>query len=96
MIRFPALERSIIKSENLLLDMGCDWLLSKEMFADENSSRLGDSELAQPATTGLQIALVDLLSSLGVVPSRVVGHSSGEIAAAYATGALTHESAMEA
>lgn len=43
--------------------------------------------------TVLQIALVDLLRSLGVHPVAVVGHSSGEIAAAYTVGALSHQSA---
>ncbi|TGJ84954.1 hypothetical protein E0Z10_g3853 [Xylaria hypoxylon] len=37
--------------------------------------------------------LVDLLKSWGITPKSVVGHSSGEIAAAYCTGALTDESA---
>ncbi|MCQ9186984.1 acyltransferase domain-containing protein, partial [Streptomyces sp. IBSBF 2953] len=43
--------------------------------------------------TILQIALVDLLASFGVVPVAVAGHSSGEIAAAYAAGYLSFESA---
>ncbi len=96
LIQCPAFERSISKSENLLLEMGCDWHLKNEIFTDEQSSRLNEAEVAQPATTALQIALVDLLSSLNIRPTCVVGHSSGEIAAAYAAGALTHESAMEA
>ena len=37
----------------------------------------------------LQIAIVNLLKSWGVLPAAVVGHSSGEIAAAYASNALT-------
>ena len=44
--------------------------------------------------SALQIALVDLFASWGIHPSAVVGHSSGEIAAAYATGALSLEAAM--
>jgi acyl transferase domain-containing protein len=42
----------------------------------------------------LQIALVDLLASWGIVPQAVVGHSSGEIAAAYSAGLLSKSSAL--
>lgn len=38
--------------------------------------------------------LVNLLRSWGVQPSAVIGHSSGEIAAAYACGALTMDEAI--
>ena len=50
--------------------------------------------LSQPATTAIQIALVRLFSSWGITPSAVVGHSSGEIGAAYAAGALSLEQCM--
>lgn len=55
---------------------------------------LGQAHVSQPACTAVQIALVKLLDSWGVRPDAVVGHSSGEIAAAYAAGALTLESCM--
>jgi acyl transferase domain-containing protein len=45
--------------------------------------------------TAIQIALVDLLASWNVVSSRVIGHSSGEIAAAYSIGGLSHHSACK-
>lgn len=61
-----------------------------QLRSDNNISHPGYS---QPLSTALQIALVDLLRSMGVVPVAVVGHSSGEIAAAYTSGALSHESA---
>lgn len=44
--------------------------------------------------TAIQIALTDMLRANGVVPTRVVGHSMGEVACAYADGALTLEQAM--
>lgn len=47
--------------------------------------------MSQPACTAIQLALVDLLTSWGVRPKAVVGHSSGEIAAAYAAGILSLE-----
>jgi acyl transferase domain-containing protein len=43
----------------------------------------------------VQVALVDLLASFGILPDAVVGHSSGEIAAAYAAGALSKTSALK-
>lgn len=49
---------------------------------------------AQPATTAIQIALVDLLTASGVKPTAVVGHSSGELAAAYAAGMVSKLGAL--
>ena len=46
------------------------------------------------AITIFQIALFDLWVDLGVQPDVVLGHSVGEIAAMYASGALTHEKAI--
>ena len=51
--------------------------------------------ISQPACTALQLALTDLLKSWGIRPAVVVGHSSGEIAASYAAGALSIESCMK-
>ena len=67
--------------------------LLEEMFETEGESRISEPEISQPATTALQVALVDLLSAFSIKPSHVVGHSSGEIAAAYASGAITRETA---
>ena len=50
--------------------------------------------MAQPSCTAVQMALVNLLSSWNIHPIGVVGHSSGEIAAAYASGAITFETGM--
>ncbi|KAJ0305058.1 hypothetical protein Brms1b_010974 [Colletotrichum noveboracense] len=50
---------------------------------------------SQTLCTVLQVALVDLLGSWNLAPKRVVGHSSGEIGAAYAAGALDRESAWK-
>ena len=81
--------KSLRQSENILLELGAPWRLIDELMKEEPQSRLSETELSQPATTALQIALVDLLATLGVAPSAVIGHSSGEIAAAYCAGILS-------
>ena len=48
----------------------------------ETFSGLDLPEYSQAMSTALQIALVELLRSFNILPSAVVGHSSGEIAAA--------------
>lgn len=44
--------------------------------------------------TAIQIAVVDLLREWGVNPVATIGHSSGEIAAAYAAGLISAENAI--
>lgn len=46
------------------------------------------------STTALEIALFDLIKALGIVPDGIIGHSFGEIAAAYADGCLTTSEAL--
>lgn len=64
------------------------------MYKEESASLLDNPEYAQPTCLALQIALTDLLESFNVHPNTVFGHSSGEIAAAYAMGAISQESAL--
>lgn len=90
---FPAFLRSLLASEEYLQSLGCVWRLRTEL-SQEKDSNLNMPELSQPICTAIQIALVDLLYSFGVFPTVVIGHSSGEIAAAYSTGALSAISAL--
>ncbi len=66
-----------------------------ELAKDEDSSQIHDPAYSQPICTALQIALVNLLGSCGITPSAVLGHSPGEIAAAYCAGLLSRESALK-
>lgn len=59
-----------------------------------STSQVQKAEFSQPLCTAVQIALVDVLRTWGVKPDGVVGHSSGEIAGAYASGSITAEAAM--
>lgn len=83
-------------SRAVLFDFGMDTFLQKldELSKSPEDSILGHSSISQPACTAVQIALTDLLDSWHVRPSAVVGHSSGEIAAAYAAKILSLEDCM--
>ena len=63
------------------------------MLRDKVETNIDQASFSQPICTALQVALVDLYASWGIIPSAVVGHSSGEIAAAYCIGGLSKESA---
>jgi acyl transferase domain-containing protein/NADPH:quinone reductase-like Zn-dependent oxidoreductase/acyl carrier protein/SAM-dependent methyltransferase len=58
------------------------------VLANEDPATLDDTAIAQPALFALQVATTMLLREHGLIPSAVMGHSVGEIAAAWAAGAL--------
>lgn len=70
------------------------WSLLAELRKPEEESRVSDTDVAQPANLLLQMALTDLLTQKGIRPDAVVGHSVGEVAAAWAAGALSTEDAV--
>ncbi|KAI6472412.1 putative Hybrid PKS-NRPS biosynthetic cluster [Pyricularia oryzae] len=70
------------------------WTLREHLLAPKESSQVYIASLSQPLCTALQIILVDLLKVAGITFSGVVGHSSGEIGAAYAAGYLTASDAI--
>jgi acyl transferase domain-containing protein len=67
------------------------WSIVEELVAGD---RWADIEVALPCLAALGIAVADLWRSWGIEPSAAVGHSAGEIAAAYTAGVLTLEEAM--
>ncbi|KAL8659558.1 MAG: hypothetical protein Q9202_007068 [Teloschistes flavicans] len=91
---YPIFARCMQNLDGYLKEFGADWSLLEALNKDRKSSLVDRPYISQPATTAIQIALVDLLSSWKIKPWAVVGHSSGEIAAAYATGALSARSCM--
>lgn len=74
--------------------LGANWSLEEELLKPTRTSRVYEAEFSQPLCTALQLGLVDTLAFVGITPAAVVGHSSGEIAAAYTAGALTAEAAI--
>ncbi|KAJ6133992.1 phenolpthiocerol synthesis polyketide synthase ppsB [Penicillium sp. IBT 18751x] len=96
MLDRPVFGESVARSTYFLQQMGCVWDPVVELKKPQGDSRLSQPEISQPICSVLQIALVDELRAWGVIPLKVVGHSSGEIAAAYSIGALSHRDAIAA
>lgn len=65
------------------------WSPRSQLLADEFHSRLDLDEVAQTMLFSVQVALVGLWREQAVVPDAVIGHSMGEVAAAFAAGALS-------
>lgn len=94
LMEYEPYANSMGAADTYLKSLGCSWSLLDELSRSAESSRVNPAEFSQPLCIALQVALVDLLQSLGVwPPDAVIGHSGGETAAAYAKGALTRESA---
>jgi acyl transferase domain-containing protein len=91
--QYPVFYDCIRTADSFLQSLGCSWSALEELRRKAHESNIDLPEYSQPLCTILQVALVDLLSSWNVKPSAVVGHSSGEIAAAYAAGAITRSDA---
>ncbi|MCA9008272.1 MAG: thioester reductase domain-containing protein [Planctomycetaceae bacterium] len=87
--------RQTVEKIDALFQQFSGWSIVHEMQKSETESRIDQTAIAQPAICALQIALVELWKSWGVVPTRVVGHSVGEVAAAYCAGALTLEDTVK-
>ncbi len=80
---------------SILLEEYCGWKLDEALAADEEHSRLNETEVAQPALFAIQVALAALCRSWGMVPDAVIGHSVGEVAAAHVAGILSLDSAVK-
>ena len=72
------------------------WTISATLSGAYKPEHIQSPKVSQVACTAIQIAMVDLLASWSVRPVAVVGHSSGEIAAAYASGHITAAEAITA
>ncbi|PLB39701.1 type I polyketide synthase [Aspergillus candidus] len=89
----PIFRASIDRSRNDLESAGCQWDILA-LLSDPADRRIDGPAFSQPVCTIVQIALVDLLRSWSVQPAATVGHSSGEVAAAYAANLLSQADAV--
>lgn len=92
----PSFRRTIQDLDAVLqtLPKKPSWTLQNALLEPKATSQINHGTRSQPVCTAVQIALVKLLAQWGVYPKGVIGHSSGEIAAAYILGRLTSTQAI--
>ncbi|XP_014250609.1 fatty acid synthase-like isoform X2 [Cimex lectularius] len=79
---------AIHRCASILKQQGFDLLDLLTNSTEETFSNVVNSFVGIAA---VQIALVDLLTALGIKPDKIIGHSAGEVACGYADGCTTLE-----
>jgi phthiocerol/phenolphthiocerol synthesis type-I polyketide synthase C len=69
--------------------------LGEELARSDSANRYARTEIAQPALFAIQVGITRMLAQRGIVATAVIGHSVGEVAAAWACGALTLADAVK-
>uniref|UniRef100_A0A8D3B9P6 Fatty acid synthase n=1 Tax=Scophthalmus maximus TaxID=52904 RepID=A0A8D3B9P6_SCOMX len=82
---------SILRSDAALKDTG---LVVSRLLMEANDATFEDTVHSFVGLTSIQVALIDLLTKLGLQPDGIVGHSAGELACGYADGCLSHSEAV--
>ncbi|KAM7211167.1 putative polyketide synthase [Rhypophila decipiens] len=90
---YEVFRRSLVEANTYLRTLGCTWNIIEELEKEDKMSNINNPAFSQPLCTIIQVALVELMLSFGVSPVAVLGHSSGEIAAAFCAGAISRQSA---
>ncbi len=86
--------RQAVEAADKIFTEIAGWSILHEMLKSESESRITQTEYAQPANFMVQIGLLETLRAAGIQPGAVVGHSVGELASAYAAGALSLRDAL--
>ncbi|KAL8832579.1 MAG: hypothetical protein Q9170_004823 [Blastenia crenularia] len=96
MSTFPSFLKTICKLDIVLSKLGPkpSFSIEEVLAGRSHAEKFNDAEITQPLCTAIQIAIVDLFAQWGVEPTVTVGHSSGEIAAAYAAGLISAPEAI--
>jgi acyl transferase domain-containing protein/NADPH:quinone reductase-like Zn-dependent oxidoreductase/NAD(P)-dependent dehydrogenase (short-subunit alcohol dehydrogenase family)/acyl carrier protein len=70
------------------------WSILEELQKNEQNSLMDNPVIAQVSNYVIQVGITQMMKSWGVEPELIVGHSIGEVAAAYVSGALTLEEGL--
>ncbi|PVH82728.1 polyketide synthase [Cadophora sp. DSE1049] len=95
LLQYQMFRYSLEEADAYLRSIGSEWSLMSELLKNEKESIINLPKISQPLCTALQVALVDLLDHWDVRSYSLAGHSSGEIAAAYALGAISRSDAWK-
>ncbi|MGF7160218.1 acyl transferase domain-containing protein/acyl carrier protein [Rhodoligotrophos appendicifer] len=98
-----AMSRALLKSEpsyrdsveefDAVLRPIAGWSVVEEMLRDEDKTRINDADVTQGSIFANQISLTKMWMARGLTPELIVGHSFGEVATSYITGAISMETA---
>lgn len=86
--------RKAIEEVDTLFAQHADFSLIETLQNPACEADLERTEVAQPALFAIQVGLVRMLQDRGISPGGVMGHSVGEVAAAWACGAMSLEQAV--
>lgn len=86
--------RKAIREVDVIFRRHADYSLEDELAGKNGEGRYEYTEIAQPALFALQVGITQMLRHRGIMPVAVAGHSVGEVAAAWASGALTLDAAV--
>ncbi|XP_067622493.1 fatty acid synthase isoform X2 [Eurosta solidaginis] len=91
LLHFDVINKSVHRCAEILRPEGVDVL---EILTRSTEDKFADIVSSFVSITTMQVALTDLLSSLGIHPEGIVGHSVGELGCAYADGGITADQAV--
>ncbi|KAI1426762.1 putative polyketide synthase [Xylaria sp. FL1777] len=91
---YPVFLSTLEDCDATIAELGAKWSVIEELRRDQKSSRVNEVRYSMPLTCAVQLSLVKLLSHWGITPTAVTGHSTGEVAAAFAAGAISLKEAI--
>src|SRR5229473_1299296 len=86
--RTSAAFRDALGEADNALRPGLGWSVAELIDSGIEAEQLVRADVAQPLLFAIQVGIVEVLRGLGIVPAGHIGHSVGEIAAAWAGGDL--------
>ncbi|KAK5996046.1 Highly reducing polyketide synthase otaA [Cladobotryum mycophilum] len=92
---YPIFRQRMDEASVYLQGLGAQWHMTDVISLKAELDDYNEPTYAQTASVTVQVALVDLIRSWGLTPSSVVGHSSGEIPAAYCAGKISRQAAWK-